>query len=392
MKSKHIFKQPLLYIIGSLIIGALALGFLFTSPDSQEQSAETTQRPVTPAETENKVAGEQSNQASETEQIADDEPAQQAEDEARIEGLPANWADLNTAEKIAANPYNCDLKTQTIRSDNGQCLDQTTEPSTPQVLNRRLSEIRTGSETISYTDQLGATVKLQDIRLICTNLTDIIGTAEGVTFEALFDKFRAAMRIHYALSPGSLGEVADTLNNLGGDHGRANLFLSLYWLYFQEDDQPVEATNLELKLDQYKTYLTSFRRCEAKFTWLVDGLEALKYNVCATHILEKTSSQGRSVNHLASDPLFPQGSIKAYGENNQSYQVVFDPLMPPKGCPADLDESSLEKTIALGEVISTKWLFLTPHTEAISRLTLKFRPASADLQYRPLVYTINIDV
>ncbi len=44
------------------------------------------------------------------------------------EGLPSNWNELNDKEKIAVNPFDCDLEAQTIYADDGSCHSKNPDP------------------------------------------------------------------------------------------------------------------------------------------------------------------------------------------------------------------------------------------------------------------------
>ena len=123
--------QPL--ILGIVVIGAvliIALALIFTRSDSE-----------TEAPTENVVSENEENEAGEEEEAEEDENDGQQPDpqptppvptpDPQPGVLPPNWDELTTPAKTDLNPFGCDIETQYVRADNGQCIDRSDTPDSP---------------------------------------------------------------------------------------------------------------------------------------------------------------------------------------------------------------------------------------------------------------------
>ena len=91
------------------------------SGDSQQP--ETPEQPVIPEQPDNPAAPEQPDNPAAPEQ-PDNPAAPEQPDNPETDILPSNWNQLTDGEKIALNPLDCDLITQTIWANDGSCHDK----------------------------------------------------------------------------------------------------------------------------------------------------------------------------------------------------------------------------------------------------------------------------
>ena len=133
-------------IAGIILLVVLSLIFVGRGDDATETPA--TQQETDQADPEDSETGVTENQDAEANldsdaQASDDSATQtQSPDEAGdtdasiepsdslTEGtsLPINWDELSDKEKIALNPFDCDLETQTIYADDGSCHSKNPDP------------------------------------------------------------------------------------------------------------------------------------------------------------------------------------------------------------------------------------------------------------------------
>ncbi len=140
-------------IVGVILLVVLSLIFVGRGDDATETPAETsaTQQDADQADaedsengavedTDNQDAGtnlDSDAQAGDDSETQTQSPDEAGDTDASIEPsdslteetpLPVNWDELSDKEKIALNPFDCDLETQTIYADDGSCHSKNPNP------------------------------------------------------------------------------------------------------------------------------------------------------------------------------------------------------------------------------------------------------------------------